>query len=63
MEGKALTPVVRWAQRADVVFLTVELRDVKNEKIEITETSLTFDAESNDKKYHFNLEFFDEINK
>jgi hypothetical protein len=52
-------PFLKWAQRKDVVFLTVELRDIKNEKIEITETTLVFDAESDDKHYHFNIEFFE----
>lgn len=56
-------PNIKWAQRNDVVFLTVEIRDLKNEKIALTDTSLTFEGESDDKKYHFTLEFFDEINK
>ena len=59
MEGKTLMPFIKWAQRSDTVFLTVELRDIKNEKIEITETTLVFDAESDDKHYHFNIEFFE----
>lgn len=56
-------PNIKWAQRKDVVFLTVEIRDLKNEKIEVTDTSLIFSGSSDDKNYHFTLEFFDEINK
>lgn len=63
MEGKAYTPNMKWAQRKDAVFLTVEIRDIKNEKITLTESSLTFDAESDEKHYHFNLEFYAEIDK
>ena len=63
MESKQFMPNIKWAQRTDAVFLTVEVRDLKNENIVITDTSLVFDGESDDKKYHFTLEFFDEINK
>lgn len=63
MEDKVYTPNVKWAQRKDAVFLTVEIRDIKNEKITLTETSLTFDAESDQKHFHLNLEFYAEVNK
>lgn len=56
-------PNIKWAQRKDAVILTVEIRDIKNEKVTLTENSLTFDAESDEKHYHFNLEFYAEINK
>lgn len=46
---------IKWAQRKNAVFLTVEIRDLKNEKIVLTESSLTFDGESDDKHYHFAL--------
>lgn len=63
MESKQFMPNIKWAQRTDVIFLTVEVRDLKNENIVVTDTSLVFDGESDDKKYHFTLEFFDEIDK
>ncbi|EGV65512.1 hypothetical protein CANTEDRAFT_113060 [Yamadazyma tenuis ATCC 10573] len=66
----ALTPTVRWAQRSNasdetknIVFLTIEVFDVKNVQVDLTSTTLTFSADSqnSDNKYEWKVEFFDEI--
>lgn len=54
-------PPVKWAQRKDRVFLTVEIRDIKNEKVDLQPNSLTFTGSSDAHTYHFAVNFFDEI--
>lgn len=65
-----LNPVVLWAQRSDanepeknVIFLTIQLADAKNTKIDLTSTELEFtsDTSDSDAHYHLKIEFFDEI--
>lgn len=41
--------------------MTVEVRDIKNEKIDLQPTTLSFTGESDDKVYEFKTEFFEEI--
>jgi prostaglandin-E synthase len=57
-----LSPNVKWAQRKDKLYITIEIRDIKNEKIDLQPTSLSFFGESDDKHYEFKIEFYDEIN-
>lgn len=57
----SLAPTVKWAQRKDKVYLTVEIRDIKNEKIDLQPSTLSFLGESDDKLYEFKIEFFDEV--
>jgi len=59
----ALHPEVLWAQRAELLYITVNLTDIKEQKIELDKTSLKFKAkgEAEQKDYEFSLEFFDEI--
>lgn len=63
-------PVVLWAQRSNesdpaknIVYLTIEVQDPTNTKVDLTATALNFSADSSDGKTHYelNLEFFDEI--
>lgn len=35
-------PITKWAQRKERVYLEVQLRDIKNDNIELTEHTLTF---------------------
>lgn len=56
-------PITKWAQRKDKVFLEVALRDITDENIELTETTLTFVGNSDGKKYEFAFEFFGEVDK
>lgn len=65
-------PLVSWAQRSsetdaskNIVFLSIEIQDAVNVKLDLTPTHLTFSAMSSDSddhdQYDLNLEFYDEI--
>lgn len=54
-------PVIKWAQRKEKVFLELQLRDVQDEKVDLTAKGISFSGKSGDKLYEFHLEFFDEI--
>jgi len=58
------TPLVLWAQRADKVYLTINLEDAKDTSIELTADKLVFSAKAgaNDQKYAVTVEFFGELN-
>lgn len=56
-----LAPTVKWAQRKDKVYMTVEIRDIKNEKIDLQPATLSFVGESDEKLYEFKIEFFEEV--
>ncbi len=56
-----LLPTIKWAQRKDKLYVTVEIRDIKNEKIDLKPTGLSFLGESDEKQYEFSIEFFDEV--
>nr|KAF6500310.1 3-hydroxyacyl-CoA dehydratase 3 [Molossus molossus] len=63
MENQVLTPHVYWAQRHRELYLRVELSDVQNPAISITENVLHFKAQGHgakgDNVYEFHLEFLD----
>mmetsp|Transcript_28429 Transcript_28429/g.36908 ORF Transcript_28429/g.36908 Transcript_28429/m.36908 type:complete len:198 (-) Transcript_28429:419-1012(-) len=52
---------IKWAQRQDSVYLTIDLRDVVDHEINLTSTHLEFSGVSDGKKYACNLEFFEEV--
>lgn len=54
-------PPIKWAQRKDRVFLTIEVRDIKGEKVDLQPESLKFSGVSDGQTYEFNLNFFDEV--
>ncbi|SGZ53411.1 CIC11C00000004577 [Sungouiella intermedia] len=63
-------PVVLWAQRSsesdptkNILFLTIEVQDPVNTKVDLTNSTLKFSADSSDGNIHYdlNLDFFDEI--
>ena len=57
-----LSPTVLWAQRADVIYLTVQLTDIKNEKITLDEKKLLFFSQGKDgTDYAFESEFHKDI--
>ncbi|CAD8157029.1 unnamed protein product [Paramecium octaurelia] len=58
---KTINPIVKWAQRKDNIFLTVEVRDLKDEKVELTSTSLKFSANAEGVNYAFEINFFAEV--
>ncbi|KAI8073432.1 HSP20-like chaperone [Gilbertella persicaria] len=58
-----LHPTVLWAQRADVLYLTVEISDIKNHKIDLTEDKLRFTGvgEKEENEYEAEIEFYKQI--
>lgn len=57
-------PHIRWAERKDRLYVTIELNEVKNPKIDIVDNSrLTFLGESGGKTYSLDLELFGEVDK
>ena len=48
---------VKWAQRADSIYLTISLSDVSDPVIDLTSNKLTFSGKSNGKQYELDLEF------
>jgi hypothetical protein len=57
MSATQLAPVT-WAQRKDSLYLTINVADVQDAKIELTEDKLVFHGTSNKKEYAAELEFF-----
>eukprot|EP01017_Pseudomicrothorax_dubius_P022006 TRINITY_DN2368_c0_g1_i1.p1 TRINITY_DN2368_c0_g1~~TRINITY_DN2368_c0_g1_i1.p1 ORF type:complete len:171 (-),score=61.75 TRINITY_DN2368_c0_g1_i1:114-626(-) len=59
----ARLPPIKWAQRKDKLFLTIEIRDIKDEKVELKEPNiLIFSGTSDGQAYATELHFFDDIN-
>ena len=57
-------PSLKWAQRRDTVFVTIDILDVEKPEITLTdEGMLNFRAESHGQKYGFDMELFNGVNK
>ena len=58
-------PRLKWAQRADIVLITIELADTENVAIDISElkNTLMFSATANGQKYGFEMELFEQVVK
>ena len=54
-------PNIKWAQRKDRLFLEVQIRDAKNEKIDLHPTSLGIVGESEGVNYSVTLDLFGEV--
>jgi len=54
-------PTVLWAQRADKITVSIQLSDVQDEKIDVTEDNLTFTGKSGGKDYATTIEFKDKV--
>lgn len=61
MSQTALHPVLKWAQRKERVFLELQLRDIQDEKVDLTTKGISFSGKSSGQLYEFNLEFFEEV--
>ncbi|CAG8666403.1 6615_t:CDS:2, partial [Acaulospora morrowiae] len=61
---KVLHPEVLWAQRANELYITISLTDVKDPKINVTKDKLSFEGVggTEQKLYGFELELHKEIN-
>ncbi|KAJ1470119.1 HSP20-like chaperone, partial [Baffinella frigidus] len=53
---------VKYAQRNDSIYVTIECADVKNEKIDLTEDSLSFKGNSSGRDYVMDVKLFKKIN-
>ena len=56
-----MLPTLPNCQRTDSLYVTISLSEVKNEKVDLTATQLTFKGESQGKEYNVVLEFFGEV--
>ncbi|PVV02152.1 hypothetical protein BB560_003403 [Smittium megazygosporum] len=54
-------PEILWAQRADKLFVTINISDAKVETLDLKEQSISFKATSHNVEYAFELEFFAKI--
>lgn len=59
-EGVLSAPIV-WAQRADRVFLSIQLEEVTEEQISVDDKKLCFSGKSRGNTYEANLEFNNSI--
>mmetsp|Transcript_10027 Transcript_10027/g.22503 ORF Transcript_10027/g.22503 Transcript_10027/m.22503 type:complete len:176 (+) Transcript_10027:133-660(+) len=59
----ALSPDVLWAQRKDSIYLTIDLKEVSDLKVNLQEDSLSFEGQAQGSLYKLNLEFHAPIKK
>lgn len=66
--SKTIVPEIHWAQRSsatedekNVVFLTVILPDIHDQKVNLKSDSVEFNAESHEATYAAKVNFYDEI--
>jgi len=57
----ALHPIIKWAQRKERLFLELQLRDVQDEKVDLTSRGISFSGRSGGRLYEFRIEFFEEV--
>jgi len=55
------TAQIKWAQRADFLYVTIDLHGVTNESVTFTETTLHFTGESEGKNFEAKVEFYQPI--
>eukprot|EP00386_Alphamonas_edax_P003684 GDKI01011146.1.p1 GENE.GDKI01011146.1~~GDKI01011146.1.p1 ORF type:complete len:212 (-),score=66.67 GDKI01011146.1:128-763(-) len=60
--GQAKTPIVKWGQKPDKLFLTVKLAHMKNPVIKMTKRKVFVSGESGGEKYELNLPLLRNIN-
>ena len=64
MYQTAINPQLKWAQRKDKVYITIDLIEIKDAKIDIVdEKTLKFSGSDKNHTYNLELELFDEISK
>ena len=62
MSDKQIFPDLKWAQRKERVYATIDLQDVENHKIDLTpEGHLKFEGESHGNKYIVDFDLFAEV--
>jgi prostaglandin-E synthase len=65
MQSTATTiPNIKWAQRKDKIFITIDVVGVKSPQIDIVDgKTLKFQGTDETHKYAFELELYDEVSK
>jgi hypothetical protein len=64
MYQTAINPQLKWAQRKDKVYITIDLIEIKDAKIDIVdEKTMKFSGSDKNHTYNLELELFDEISK
>ncbi|KAJ1911215.1 p23 chaperone protein wos2 [Tieghemiomyces parasiticus] len=58
----SLYPEVLWAQRTDVIYLTINVSDITVKTLDIQADRIKFEGTQGDKTYAFDLELFDKLN-
>ncbi|CAG8458856.1 13597_t:CDS:2 [Ambispora leptoticha] len=64
MSSTPLHPEVLWAQRTDVIYVTINLSDVNEPELEVTKDKISFKGKggAEQKLYAFELNLYQEIN-
>ena len=52
---------VKWAQRKDRLYLSIGLRDIKDEKVNVEAEKFSFTGTSDGKVYKFEIDLFAEV--
>jgi hypothetical protein len=61
-EGAAVnTAPIKWAQRSDCLFLTVDLHGISDDSVTFTETTMQFSGMSEEKYFEAHVEFYKPI--
>merc|ERR1711976_33182 len=62
--GNSITPTVKWAQRKDRIYFTIDAVEVTNPEIDIVNgRTLKFKGTTKDRNYEFSLDLYEEVNK
>jgi hypothetical protein len=61
VEAAKIHPVLKWAQRKECVFVTIEVEQLDKHEITLKDNVLAFSGTSGDKDYHFSHEMFGEV--
>jgi hypothetical protein len=62
-EQKIYTPTLLWYQTKDIVVFNIELQEVSNLNVNITEKNISFSGISKNNLYEINFDLFESINK
>ncbi|KAJ7982440.1 HSP20-like chaperones superfamily protein [Quillaja saponaria] len=55
-------PSVKWAQRSDKIYVTIDLPDAKEVKLKLPDGKFFFSANKDGVPYEFDIELFDKVN-
>jgi prostaglandin-E synthase len=62
--GQTIIPSIKWAQRKDKVFITIDVVEVKNPMIDIVDGRvLKFQGSDKSHTYSFEVELYEEVDK